>query len=178
MTAGAGGWPAAHRATLLPLLVCTALGAPLAASAAPSASASGWHYTTTTDAMRGTTTRVACLRSVTVIRQGFPYHAQRLELCVEGNMVTFRLPEGGQLTTEDLTSIKLDDGPVVAYNTAHAPGSPMLLMMSRGRFPQNGVDDGVELADKIAAAKRVMVEVEVYTGGIQQATFNVSGLHP
>ena len=160
----------------LPIVLALAVVA-LPASGAPRGAA-GWRYTVTHDAMRGTSERAACIRSVNVIRQGFPYHSQRLNLCITSGMVTFSLPEGGQLATYNLTSVKIDDGPIVAYNTVHVTASPLIEMWSRGNFPSNGDDGGVKLSDRIAQGKRLTVEIEVYTGGIEQAIFNVAGLKP
>ena len=102
------------------LLAFTAMFCSHAAGAKPAAS--GWHYAVERDAMRGTVKRTACVLSRSVARLGFPYHSQRLELCVRTTgaytQVFLSLPRGGQFLPDERAMVRLDGGALEGFGCA------------------------------------------------------------
>ena len=142
------------------------------ALAAPHGGATNWIYMSNTNAM-GDKTLTACTRSHEVIRQDFPYRNTHALLCAAYSVqaplgpvvvVAITLEGKGQIRQEEFRFKFNNYGPylhsIIEDETDHSlvPDWPKTFI----KFIRN--------------ASTLVVELPVYSGGIQDATFDVGGL--
>ena len=141
------------------------------AAAAP---ASPWTYGENKDAMRGTSTKYAATRSEEKYQNVLGTDEQTTSLQVQtaakGYDVVIINPNL-QFTCNSLTnkqvSVKFDDGPIERFGCTGAVGD---------EFGTAFINPGSRIVSKLKAAKKVMIEAEVFQRGNIQMTFNVAGL--
>lgn len=135
---------------------------------------SGWTYRIKSDKLHDGYSRWACTRSTNLVRLGFPYHPQALELCLRsepaaGVDVYFDLPAGGQFECLQGCDVEM------RFDTTEAT-------TLGADTPNDGSDDTIFLNDEqpfitsVLGAKRLVVGVTFYNAGDQQLTFDVAGL--
>jgi len=148
---------------------------PAAGPLAPMAPPSKWTYSSSTDDMRGTTTRFANIESDNQLNFGFPYgrHTPRLsvrERPTDG--LNIIVVVDGQFIcssySDDTVAVKFDDGPITNYRcTTASDGSANTLF----------IQDEKGFLAKLQRAKTVIIEAEFFKQGNQQMTFSTGGLN-
>jgi hypothetical protein len=136
--------------------------------------ASPWTYGEDKDAMRGTSTKYAQTGSDEKFQNALGMSEQNTTLSVEkgakGYDVAIINPNL-QFTCNSITdtqiSVKFDDGPVERFGCTGSVGE---------KFGIAYFNSGPRIVNKLKAAKKVMVEAEVFQRGNMQMTFNVAGL--
>lgn len=136
-----------------------------------------WTYTTTTDAMRGTTTEGAAIASKNIVAFGSPYGNSRLMILIRHEPAGSKYPgdavilavERGQFDCHMsgcLISYKIDDGKVEQWSAEETTNrSDALILSGEGKW-----------IDKLRSAKRVVVvEASFFRDGHEQFEFDVSG---
>ncbi len=143
---------------------------------APYALGDGWRYSSSEDAMRGTTERAAELTSDNSVSLAFPYqggsslyillrHSQRFG----GLNAMLRISKGQLLCRIRGCKIaaKFDDGKVLTLNARPAEsGHPDFVFLN----------DASAFVTRLRSAKKVIIEVEVWKHGLAQFTFQAGGL--
>ncbi|MGV2904635.1 hypothetical protein [Achromobacter sp. AGC25] len=143
---------------------------------AQNALAAGWRYSSTEDAMRGSTEKIAELKSNNRVSLQFPYqggsdltivlrHSQRL-----GGLSAMVQLSKGQLLCEfrgcNLV-VKFDDEPIM-HLWAHAA--------SGGHRNTIFLQDESPFLARLRSAKKVIIEVDIWKHGPTQFTFQATGL--
>jgi hypothetical protein len=143
-------------------------------SQAAAAPASSWTYAENKDAMRGTSTKYAAIQSEEKFKNVLGLDEQTTSLQVQtaakGYDVVIINPNL-QFTCNSITtkqvSVKFDDGPIERFGCTGAVGD---------EFGTAFINPGSRILSKLKAAKKVMIEAEVFQRGNIQMTFNVAGL--
>ena len=142
-----------------------------AATAAP---ASPWTYGENKDAMRGTSTKYAETQSAEKFQNVLGLDEQNTTLQVQtvakGHNVVLINPNlqfSCNSITNTQVSVKFDDGPVERFGCNGAAGDKVGIAF---------INPASRVVDKLKAAKKVMIEAEVFQRGNIQMTFNVAGL--
>lgn len=136
--------------------------------------ASSWTYGEDKDAMRGTTTKYAQTQSAEKFQNALGMSEQSTTLSVEkrakGYDVAIINPNL-QFTCNSITdtqiSVKFDDGPVERFGCTGSVGDT---------FGTAYFNTGPRVVARLKAAKKVMIEAEVFQRGNLQMTFDVAGL--
>jgi hypothetical protein len=136
---------------------------------------SKWDYSESKDEMRGTTAKLASLRSENVVDLDFPYGEVHGRLWIrrrpeDGLNIAFEVEKGQVLChsfTDDYISMKFDDGPIQKFRcTGSSDGSTETAFI---------IDEPRALA-ALKRAKRTIVEAEFFQKGRQQFVFETAGL--
>jgi hypothetical protein len=136
--------------------------------------ASPWTYGENKDAMRGTSTKYATTQSEekfkNVLGVGEQATSLQVQTAAKGYDVLIMNPNL-QFTCNSITnkqvSVKFDDGPIERFGCTGAAGD---------EFGTAFINPGSRILGKLKAAKKVMIEAEVFQRGNIQMTFNVAGL--
>ncbi|HEX7849263.1 MAG TPA: hypothetical protein VF485_05970 [Sphingomonas sp.] len=141
---------------------------------AAGAPASPWTYGEDKDAMRGTSTKFAQTPSDEKFPNALGMSEQTTTLSVEKRAKGYEVAiinPNLQFTCNSITdthvSVKFDDGPVERFDCIGSVGDT---------FGTAYLTPGPRIVTKLRAAKKVMIEAEVFQRGNVQMTFNVAGL--
>ena len=136
----------------------------------------GWRYTTDTDEIRGTTTKIACKDATNMVELLPPYESQTPQMCIRsgglGNDVWVSILEG-QIVCRSYMNCRI---PVRI-------GSGKMRLFEGGE-PTDGTSSMVFLTPAASlrtaarAGETVIVEIPIYRGGNQQITFDLAGFDP
>lgn len=142
----------------------------------PNAPQTPWVYDDSTDEMRGTPIHIACTATTNEVSLDFPYGNQHAYLCVRqhprfGEDVYVRLENEGQFLCNSYSGcnvrVRFDDGAVSTFsaNEASDNSTNVIFITGHSRFIQS-----------LKRSSRVFVEAEFYQAGVQQMSFETSGL--
>lgn len=137
--------------------------------------APAWQYSTSEDAMRGTTTHFAVATASNILHFDFPYaggSTAQFGVVRSGDELRAGLTiSKGQFTcfggmNGDVVSMKFDSGSVLNFPCFRsADGNSQVI----------GIGDADELFRRLRKAKKLVVEAQFFQAGNQQMTFNVEG---
>jgi hypothetical protein len=133
-----------------------------------------WAYRSTNDQMRGTKVKFAELNSINRAQFAFPYQGgSKLQLIIrrrsDADLDLFFWVDKGQMPCHSECSLaaKFDNDDVEEWSLS-GPGS--------GRSNILFVDKADNFLERLKAAKKLIVEVQIYDHGRVQFTFNPKGL--
>jgi hypothetical protein len=135
---------------------------------------SKWVYRTTTDEMRGTTSKFASIESENWLSFGFPYSGGAARLLIRQRPqdgLSVILTVQGQFLcnsfSNDTVAVKFDDGPIRLFGCSEpTDGSTGQLFINSER----------SFVERLKKSKKLVIEAQFYQEGPKQMTFDVSGL--
>lgn len=136
-----------------------------------------WQYTVEKDEMRGMTTKMATLESMSVLELPEPYDGPNIAriMVVYGGRLILSVDKG-QLTCgpDNTVAMKLDDGPVWDFDCEPSTdGSADHIFIVRGQPKEPG--QPVEPKLLLGQGKTLTIEASFYGAGSRQLKFNVAG---
>lgn len=143
--------------------------------AVPAQPASNWEYSDQKDEMRGTSSKLAQVKSDNTVDLEFPYGETHGQIWIrqraeDGLSVAFEV-ESGQVLCNDFgdshVSIKFDDGPVQKFRCSGT---------SDGSNNVAFIDDARRALADLKKSKRAIVEAEFFEQGRKQFKFETAGL--
>ena len=135
---------------------------------------SAWQYSTSEDAMRGTTTYFAVATASNTLHFNFPYaggSTAQIGVVRSGDELRAGITiSKGQFTcfggNGDAVSMKFDSGSVLNFPCFRsADGNSQVI----------GIGDADGFFQRLRKAKKLVVEAQFFQAGYQQMTFNVEG---
>lgn len=137
---------------------------------------SPWSYSSTVDEMSDRRTSHACTTSTNVVRLGWPYETQHVNLCLRqhprwGQDVIVRLERGGQFLCTSyqacMVRVRFDDGEAAAYSALEPSdnSADTIFITNDARFIGN-----------VRRSSRVIIEANFYQAGAQQMSFDTEQL--